>query len=96
MYWKKLLLIGLAVGAFACAAAPRAEARVSVGIGIGFPIGLGYYNGYPGYGCSPYSSDYYGYGPRRVVYVAPRYYGSYGRRGYYRHHHHHRYHRNWR
>lgn len=80
MNWKKLLLIGLVVSAFVFTAAPRAEARISVGIGFGFPVGYGY--GYPAY----YPYDYYGYGyrPRRVVYVAPRYYRHHGRRIYHR------------
>jgi len=84
MNWKKFLLIGLAVSAFAFAATPRAEARVVVNFGFGLPFGVGYYGyGYPG--CYPYGYNYYGYGPRRVVYVAPRYYRhyNYSRRAYY-------------
>jgi hypothetical protein len=84
MNWKKFLLIGLAVSAFAFAAAPRAEARISVGIDFGFPVGFGYYRCGPAY--YPYGSNYY-YGPRRVVYVAPRFYWHHGRRVYYRHRH---------
>ena len=38
MSWKKLLLIGTVVGAFAFAAAPESKASVRVGIGIGIPI----------------------------------------------------------
>jgi hypothetical protein len=88
MNWKKFLLIGLAVSAFAFAAAPRAEAGVSVGIGIGLPIGIGYYgSGYPGYYPYGYPYGYRYYGPRRVAYVAPPYYWSHGRRVYYRHRH---------
>src|SRR5947207_1608957 len=87
MNWKKFLLIGLAVSAFAFAPAPRAEARISVGIGFGFPVGYGCYGygyGYPaypyGYGYPAYYPyDYYGYGPRRVVYVTPRYYSHHSR-----------------
>ncbi len=81
MNWKKFLLIGLAISAFAFAAAPRAEARVSVGIDFGFPFG--YYRCGPGY--YPYGYNYYR--PRRVVYVAPRYYRHHNRRVYYRNRH---------
>jgi hypothetical protein len=94
MNWKKFLLIGLVVSAFAFTAAPRAEARISVGIGFGFPVGYGYGYGYPGYGYGygypGYGYGYSGYdyyGPRRVVYVTPRYYWHHGRRVYHRHRH---------
>ena len=86
MNWKKLLLIGLAISAFAFAEAPKAEAGISVGIGFGFPRGYGCYGAYPAY--NPYGYDYYGYGPRRVVYVAPRFYWHHGRRVYYPRRHH--------
>ena len=82
MNWKKFLLIGLAVSAFAFAPAPQAEARISVGIDLGLPFG--YYNCGPAY--YPYGYNYY-YGPRRVVYVTPRYYWNHNRRVYYRHRH---------
>lgn len=100
MNWKKFLLIGLAVGALAFAAAPRAEAGISVSIGV--PGGFGYYgNGCYGYGYPayyPYGYGYYGgyYGPRRVVYTSPRsYYRHHGRRVHHRQVRHYR-HRNWR
>jgi hypothetical protein len=92
MNWKKFLLIGLAIGALAFTAAPRAEAGVSVGIGFGFPGCYGYgYPAYYPYGYGYYGGGYYGgyYGPRRVVYVAPRSYWHHGRRVYLRN-------RNWR
>ena len=87
MNWKKFLLIGLAVGAFAFVPAPRAEAGVSVGINFPFPFGFGYYNCGPAYypGYYPYGYNYYG--PRRVAYVAPRYYWHHNRRVYYRSRH---------
>lgn len=82
MNWKKFLLIGLAISGFAFAAAPRAEAGISVRIGFGVPGRYGCYGyGYPA--SYRYGYDYYGYGPRRVVYVAPRYYWHHGRRVYY-------------
>jgi len=84
MNWKKFLLIGLAVSAFAFAPAPKAEARISVGIDFGFPIGFGYYNCGPAY--YPYGYNHY-YGPRRVVYVTPRYYWHHNRRVYHRYRH---------
>jgi hypothetical protein len=84
MNWKKFLLIGLAVSAFAFAPAPRAEAGISVGIGFGIP---GVYGcDYPAY--YPYGYNYYGYRPRRVVYVAPRHYWHHNRRVYYPRRHH--------
>ena len=84
MNWKKLLLIGLAVSAIAFTTAPRAKAGISVGIGFGIPSGYGCYGyRYPAY----YPYDYYGYGPRRVVYVGPRYYWHHSRVYYPRRHH---------
>jgi hypothetical protein len=87
MNWKKFLLIGLAVGAFAFVPAPRADAGVSVGINFPFPFGFGYYGCGPAYysGYYPYGYNYYG--PRRVAYVAPRYYWHHNRRVYYRSRH---------
>lgn len=80
MNWKKVLLIGAVVGAFAFVSAPKSEARVSIGIGIGLPlafpvVGVGYYPGaYPygcGYGVPVYASyGYYGYS-RPIVYRRP-------------------------
>ncbi len=86
MNWKKFLLIGLAVGAFAFVPAPRANAGVSVGINFPVPFGFGFYSCGPAYypGYYPYGYNYY-YGPRRVAYVAPRYYWHNHRRVYYRH-----------
>ena len=87
MNWKKFLLVGLAVGAFAFIPAPRAQAGVSVGINFPFPFGFGYYGCGPAYysGYYPYGYNYYG--PRRVVYVAPRYYSHHNRRVYHRYRH---------
>lgn len=92
MNWKRFLLIGLAVGAFAFAGVPQTEARVHVNFGIGLPIGYGY--GHYPYGYRhryAYPYDYYGY-PRAVVYVSPRryyrhrHYRGCGHRRYVRHH----------
>jgi hypothetical protein len=80
MNWKKLLIIGLAVGGFAFASASQSQAGVSVGIGFGVPYGYGY-------GCYPYGYGYpyggygYGYYPYRSHY-RPTVYFSSGRRWY--------------
>jgi hypothetical protein len=75
MNWKKLLLIGSAVGILTLIPAQRSDAHVSFAIGIGFPVGFyaypAYYYPYP----YPYCYRPYFYGYYRPYYwYGPRYY----------------------
>jgi hypothetical protein len=83
MNWKKLLLIGLAVGGFAFATASSSQAGISIGIGV--PVGYGY--GYYPYGYGYYPYPYYRGYYRPFGYVGPRYYWRHGHRVFYHRRH---------
>ena len=99
-----LIALAISAFAFTTAPRAEGRVSVGIGFPSGYGYS-GYGYGYPGYGYSGYgnsgygysgygcSSDYYGYRPSyyrsSVVYVAPTYYWSHGRRVYYRRHHRH-------
>ena len=92
MNWKKFLLIGLAVECVSPLPRHRGRKRgFQWGSGLGFRWVRITATAIPGtirtairyYPDMATTITYYG--PRRVVYVAPRYYWYHGRRVYYRH-----------
>src|SRR5258706_12586553 len=101
-FMKKLLLIALAITAFAFIPAQRSDAQNTPtvlvprteGLSFGFPSGYygspRYLNYYP-YGYSGHPSvDYYPYAGNRYSYdSAPPSHGYSGHRTYHRHHRHH-------